>query len=234
MKKITAIALVLTVLFTVQACKSQTSKIPEGITKGQIDSVSIAIGSYFADMIKGSNLEEIDYSVVYKAMKKVRDGKEPEFPPQMVGEIINGYLQKKNNIESEKNLKEGEEFLAKNKTKEGVIELPSGLQYKIIEEGTGIQPEIDDTVTFHYTGTFIDGTQFDSSFERGEPLSMPLTPGYLIPGWIEGLQLLKVGTKAMLYIPSDIGYGAGYAQIPANSTLIFELELLEVKKPENN
>ena len=230
MKKITIITLCLTALFAVQACKSQTSNVPEGITKGQIDSVAMAIGVYFADMIKQSNLDEVNYAVVYQTMKKVRDGQDVGINSMQVGEIINSYMNKKMMLTSEQNLKKGEEFLAKNKTKEGVVELPSGLQYKIIEEGTGIQPTSVDTVTVHYTGTLIDGTKFDSSLDNGEPATFPLNG--VIQGWIEGFQCLKEGTKAILYIPSNLAYGAQQrsAEITPNSTLIFEVELIKVSK----
>ena len=132
----------------------------------------------------------------------------------------------------EKNRKEGADFLAKNKTKEGVIELESGLQYKILEEGVGIMPQATDTVTVHYVGTLIDGTQFDSSIERGEPSTFALDG--VIPGWTEGFQLFKEGTKAILYIPEELAYGAQHrsAEITPYSTLIFEVELIKVVKAE--
>ena len=233
MKKITIIALCLTALFAVQACKTQTSKVPDGITKGQVDSVSTAIGVYFADMIKQSNLDEVNYAVIYQTMKKVRDGKDVGITPMQVGEIINSYMTKKMMSANEQSLKKGAEFLAKNKTKAGVVELPSGLQYKIIEEGTGIYPQAVDTVTVHYTGTLIDGTKFDSSFDRGEPYTTPLNG--VIQGWIEGFQHFKEGTKAFLYIPSDLGYGERQmsAELVPNSTLIFEVELIKVTKAQN-
>ncbi|MCL2727203.1 MAG: FKBP-type peptidyl-prolyl cis-trans isomerase [Bacteroidales bacterium] len=233
MKKITLIALAFAALFTVQACKSQTTKAPEGISKGQIDSVSMAIGVYFAEMIKGSNLDEVNYSVIFNTMKKIRDGKEVSINSMQGGDIINSYMMKKQTLIADQNLKKGEEFLAKNKTKDGVIELPSGLQYKILEEGTGEQPTSPtDIVTVHYKGTLINGTQFDSSYDRDEPATFPLNG--VIAGWTEGFQYLKEGTKAILYIPSDLAYGPQQrsAEITPNSTLIFEVELISVTKAE--
>jgi len=234
MKKIALITLAFAALFSVQACKSQTTKVPEGISKGQIDSVSMAVAVYFADMIKGSDLEEVNYSVIFSTMKKIRDGKEVGISSMQVGEIVQNYMMKKQALVSEVNLRKGGEFLTKNKTKEGVVELPSGLQYKIIEEGTGIQPDVNDFVTVHYKGTLIDGTQFDSSYEREEPLTMSLVPGNLIQGWVEGFQYLKEGGKAFLYIPSDLAYGPQHrsAEITPHSTLIFEVELISVTKAE--
>lgn len=232
MKKITVIALCFAAFFAFQACKGQSAKL-EGVSKGQIDSVSTAIGIYFAEMLKGSNLKEVNYDIIFKTMKKIRDGKEPDFESMQVGEIINNYLMKKSTLESEQNLKKGAEFLAKNKTQKGVVELESGLQYKIIEEGTGVQPTAEDIVVVNYKGTLVDGTEFDSSENHGGPVTFPLNG--VIQGWTEGFQLLKEGGKAILYIPSDIGYGVnGYPpQIPGNAVLIFEVELIEVKKAEN-
>jgi FKBP-type peptidyl-prolyl cis-trans isomerase FklB len=129
----------------------------------------------------------------------------------------------------EKNMKAGEAFLAENKKKEGVITLPSGLQYKVIKEGAGKTPKADDTVVTHYRGTLIDGTEFDSSYKRGEPATFPVKG--VIPGWTEALQLMKEGSKWELFIPASLAYGdhgAGNA-IGPNATLIFEIELISVK-----
>jgi FKBP-type peptidyl-prolyl cis-trans isomerase len=122
----------------------------------------------------------------------------------------------------------GQTFLARNAQEPGVMTTASGLQYKVITEGSGAQPTATDTVTVHYRGTLIDGTEFDSSYSRGEPISFPLNG--VIPGWTEGLQLMTVGSKYILYIPSELGYGAqgAGAAIPPNSTLIFEVELLGI------
>ena len=129
----------------------------------------------------------------------------------------------------EANKKEGEAFLATNKTKEGVKTTASGLQYKVIKEGTGATPKSTDTVSAHYRGTLINGKEFDSSYKRNEPLKFPVTR--VIPGWTEAIQLMKVGSKYQLFVPSDLAYrenGAG-PEIGPNTTLIFEVELLGIE-----
>ncbi len=127
------------------------------------------------------------------------------------------------------NLKIGQDFLATNKNKAGVIELPSGLQYEILTEGTGPKPTAQQEVTCHYHGTMIDGSVFDSSVQRGQPTSFPLNR--VISGWTEGLQLMPTGSKWRFFIPAHLGYGDRQisAQIGANSTLIFEVELISFK-----
>jgi FKBP-type peptidyl-prolyl cis-trans isomerase FklB len=130
------------------------------------------------------------------------------------------------------NRKEGEAFLASNKTKQGVVTLPSGLQYKILKEGTGPKPTASDTVTCNYRGTLINGKEFDSSYKRGQPTSFPV--GGVIKGWTEALQLMPVGSKWELFIPPDLAYGdrgAG-ADIGPAETLIFEVELLSIGEPK--
>ena len=126
-------------------------------------------------------------------------------------------------------MKEGEAFLADNKTKDGVVALPSGLQYKILTQGTGPTPAASDTVNCNYRGTLINGTEFDSSYKRNQPASFPV--GQVIKGWTEALQLMPVGSKWQLFIPPDLAYGPRGAGgvIGPNATLIFEVELLSIK-----
>jgi FKBP-type peptidyl-prolyl cis-trans isomerase len=129
---------------------------------------------------------------------------------------------------AEKNLREGREFLARNKEQEGVVALESGLQYRVITEGSGPRPQLSDTVSAHYRGRLIDGTEFDSSYSRGKPATFPVKD--VIPGWTEALQLMKAGSKWELFIPPELAYGAReMGRIGPNSTLIFEVELLEIK-----
>ncbi len=135
-------------------------------------------------------------------------------------------------IEAEANKKEGDEFLAANKAKEGVVTLPSGLQYKIVSAGTGPKPTAKDTVVCNYRGTLINGKEFDSSYKRGQPATFPVSG--VIKGWTEALQLMPVGSKWQLFVPADLAYGErGPApEIGPNATLIFEVELLSIKKDE--
>jgi FKBP-type peptidyl-prolyl cis-trans isomerase FklB len=129
----------------------------------------------------------------------------------------------------EKNQQAGAAFLTENGKKEGIVTLPSGLQYKILSEGTGKSPAKEDTVTVNYRGTLIDGTEFDSSYKRGEPATFPV--GGVIPGWTEALQLMKEGAKWQLFIPADLAYGERGAGpvIEPNSTLLFEVELISIQ-----
>jgi len=140
-------------------------------------------------------------------------------------------LQAKAAAEGEANKKEGDAFLAANKTKEGVVTLPSGLQYKILKEGSGPKPTATDSVVCNYKGTLINGTEFDSSYKRGEPATFPVTG--VIKGWTEALQLMPVGSKWQLFVPADLGYGprgTPGGPIGPNATLIFEVELMSIKE----
>ena len=133
-------------------------------------------------------------------------------------------------VQGEANKKEGDAFLAENKTKEGVVTLPSGLQYKILKEGTGPKPTATDTVVCNYKGTLLDNTEFDSSYKRGQPATFPVSG--VIKGWTEALQLMPVGSKWQLFIPSDLAYGARGGPgggIGPNATLVFEVELMSIQ-----
>ena len=144
-----------------------------------------------------------------------------------ISQKVNDVKQKKDSAEAEKNLAEGNAFLAENKDKEGVITTPTGLQYKVIQEGTGPSPVATDKVLVHYHGTLINGDVFDSSVERGKPIDFSLQG--VIPGWTEGIPTMKVGGKTTFYIPPNIAYGPKpRPSIPGNSVLIFEVELLDI------
>jgi len=147
-----------------------------------------------------------------------------------LNDYINGFFMRAQEVAAEKAKAEGEAFLAGNKTKSGVITTESGLQYKVITEGTGAKPSASDVVTVHYTGTLLDGTKFDSSVDRGEPAQFSV--GGVIPGWTEGLQLMPVGSKYTLWIPAELAYGMQPPSptIPQNAMLVFEVELLEIVK----
>lgn len=194
------------------------------------DSLAYALGVSVAENFAKSNITEVDWDLVMKGAKDA-DAKVAKMDAKKADEYIRGLLMKK---QEEKNLevkKSNEEFLEKNKTEPNVVTTESGLQYKITQQGTGISPDANDKVTVHYHGTLPDGTVFDSSIEKGQPLTRGLNG--VIPGWTEAFQLLKEGAKATLYIPQGLGYGAQQkGKIPPYSTLIFEVELIKVEKVE--
>jgi FKBP-type peptidyl-prolyl cis-trans isomerase len=195
-----------------------------------LDSLSFAIGVFEAystlEHIQGSQLDDIDNDYLLAGFKSalLDEDSVKTYTRQWASETINQYFMKKMKEQAEKDKKEGDAFLEKNGKNDSVTVLPSGLQYKVISEGRGISPELSDTVNFMYTGTLIDGTVFDASKDR--PVKMPLTQ--LIPGWKEGLPLMKEGAKYMFYIPSDLAYGNS-GQF-AGKTLIFNVELISVHK----
>jgi FKBP-type peptidyl-prolyl cis-trans isomerase len=188
-----------------------------------------AIGANIGRGMKTQGLD-IDIDALVRGFKDAQAGT-PGFTDQELQEIMMNFqkeAQGKAMERGEKAKKEGEDFLAANKSKEGVKTTASGLQYKVLKDGKGPKPKATDTVSTHYRGTLIDGTEFDSSYKRGEPASFEV--GQLIPGWTEALTNMTVGSKWQLYVPSNLAYGAGgQGPIPPNSTLIFEMELLGIK-----
>jgi len=179
---------------------------------------------------------DVDADMFAKGLKDAVAGGKLQMTEQQVQDTLKAFQQEmaakqaeKTKQLAEKNKKEGEAFLAENKNKEGVKTLPSGLQYKMITEGTGKSPKATDTVTVNYRGTFVDGTEFDNSYKRGQPATFQVNG--VITGWTEALQLLKEGAKCQLFIPSHLAYGEKGAGgiIGPNATLIFEVELLSVK-----
>lgn len=200
------------------------------------DRASYTIGQNLAAQIKFEDRFELDFDIVIKSFTDALKNKKPAMTEREQQDALLEMQKKlredalmKAKIDGEKNLKEGQEFLAKNKKREGVITTESGLQYEILKKGkAGKKPTEDDTVKTHYHGTLIDGTVFDSSEERGEPISFPVKG--VIAGWTEALQLMNVGDRFKLYVPSDLAYkdrGAG-AKIGPNTALIFEVELLGI------
>jgi FKBP-type peptidyl-prolyl cis-trans isomerase FklB len=163
-----------------------------------------------------------------KAVKDVLEGGETEISHQEAREIVNAYFTELEAKMSAANIEQGQLFLQENQKKAGVTTLASGLQYEVLTEGTGKKAQATDRVKCHYEGTLIDGTLFDSSVKRGEPAVFGVNQ--VIPGWVEALQLMPEGSKWRLYIPSELGYGAHGAgeMIPPHSTLVFEVELIEV------
>ena len=201
--------------------------------KNELDSVSYSLGSVIGQSMKSAGITQLNETLFLQAMKDALSGKEALFNQQQVNSIMQNYMMKAQQAKAQKNLEEGKKFLAENSKKEGVVTLHSGLQYKILKEGEGQSPTINDQVTCHYRGTFIDGKVFDSSYDRGEPAQFPVNG--VIKGWTEALQLMKPGSKWMLYIPAELGYGDQYVPgIEPNSVLIFEVELLSVEKGDNS
>jgi FKBP-type peptidyl-prolyl cis-trans isomerase FklB len=205
--------------------------------KDQKDKVSYSIGLDVGVTFKKQNLD-INPDVFMAGLRDALSGKQPQMTEDQVRETMTAFQKEmmeketaKNKEAGGKNAAEGEKFLAENKTKEGVKTTASGLQYKVIKEGNGPTPKATDTVVTHYRGTLINGTEFDSSYKRNEPATFPVSG--VIKGWTEALQLMKVGSKYQLFIPANLAYGERGAgqDIGPNATLIFEVELLEIKAP---
>ena len=191
------------------------------------------------DVARGLNQvkDEIDVAIVVQALQASLKGEKTTLTDQEQMAVRQEFMEKlrakqaaKSKEEAEKNQKEGDEFLAKNKTRKGVKVTESGLQYEVIKEGSGTKPVKTDTVKVDYTGTKIDGTKFDSSVDRGQPATFPLSN--VIPGWTEGLQLMTPGSNYKFYIPAKLAYGEhGPPTIGPNATLIFDVKLISVEKP---
>lgn len=193
--------------------------------KSQKDKVSYIIGMDIGTNLKKQSID-IDSNILAKGVKDALSGGKPLLTEQEIQETMIAFQKEV----MEKQKKRGEAFLAENKNKEGVKTLPSGLQYKVIKAGTGKTPKLNNTVTTHYRGTLIDGTEFDSSYKRGQPVSFPVSG--VIPGWTEALQLMQEGAKWQLFIPPNLGYGERGAGgvIGPNATLIFEMELISIQE----
>jgi FKBP-type peptidyl-prolyl cis-trans isomerase FklB len=204
--------------------------------KTQKEKLSYAIGFDVGNSLKKNELD-VDPDIIGKAVKDVLSGGKPLMDEQevrttlvTVQKELQAKQQERAKAQGEKNKKEGEAFLAKNKSAEGVKALPSGLQYKVLSEGKGKSPKASDTVSVHYRGTLIDGTEFDSSYKRGQPATFSVNG--VIKGWTEALQLMKEGSKWQLFIPANLAYGENGTQggpIGPNAVLIFEVELISVK-----
>jgi len=198
------------------------------------DSLSYAIGLSVANFYKQQNITNINTALVTKAINDVNRKNKLLLDEQQANTCIVNYMQKAKAEKSSGNKKIGEEFLAANKNKPGVISLASGLQYSVVKEGTGPKPGLTDKVKVHYHGTLIDGRVFDSSIDKGQPIELSVNG--VIPGWTEALQLMPVGSKWKLFIPSNLAYGDQQAGplIGPGSTLIFDVELLDIVKPDSS
>ncbi|MDB5255363.1 MAG: fklB [Chitinophagaceae bacterium] len=192
------------------------------------EQVSYSLGVNIASNIKQQGFDDISIEVFTAAIQDVFADKALKIDLSTGGQILNEYFQKIQDRKFSKNVEEGKAFLKANSTKEGVVTLPSGLQYKILKEGNGPKPSASDQVTTHYHGTLINGTVFDSSVQRGQPATFPVNG--VIQGWVEALQLMPTGSKWQLYVPSDLAYGTRGASddIGPNTTLIFDVELISI------
>lgn len=221
-------------LFLVTACNKE-KKFDKTSLVNDEDKLSYAIGNDIGKGFKKQDIK-INFDAVREGIKNVTNGEEVLMTDEEIKKVFEAnqkkMMEKQMNAAKsagEKNQKEGKEFLEKKKKETGVKETKSGLLYKVIKEGNGKQPKLENKVTVHYKGTLIDGKEFDSSYKRKQPATFPLNG--VIKGWQEGVQLMKEGSKFEFYVPSDLAYGpkgAG-ADIGPDSTLIFEVELLKVE-----
>lgn len=194
----------------------------------KMDKISYALGLGIGHQLKNMGIENFSVEDFAQSIKDVMEDKATAMTSQEAQALLNTYFQEKQKAESQKAISEGKAFLEENAKKEGVVTTKSGLQYEILTEGTGKQPKAIDTVRCHYEGSLINGSVFDSSYKRGEPAEFGLSQ--VIPGWTEGVQLMKEGAKYRFYIPYLLGYGENGAgsSIPPYSTLIFDVELIKV------
>lgn len=198
------------------------------------------IGTTLGNTLKNQAVE-VDWNLVYQGLKDSTSGAKTRLTEEEEKAVLTEVQNEVRKQQAEKaqqastaNKTEGEAFLAANKTKDGVVTLPSGLQYKILTAGTGLKPTASDSVACNYRGTLIDGKEFDSSYKRGQPATFPVSG--VIKGWTEALQLMPVGSKWQLFVPSNLAYGergAG-AEIGPNATLIFEVELLSIQEKKKD
>jgi len=206
---------------------------PVNILKTNIDSVSYVLGEIAAFNLVQQGLGDIkiNNNVFLRAVTDILNKKKTLLDDVTANACLSNYMSKAQEEKSKPTIEAGQKFLAQNKLKAGVKTTSSGLQYEIITEGTGIKPTALDTFVCHYRGTLLDGTEFDASYNRNQPLTMGVSQ--VIRGWTEGLQLMPVGSKYKFYIPYEIGYGTiEQGQIPGGAMLIFDVELLEVKKKQ--
>jgi len=196
--------------------------------KNQLEEFSYSLGLTISSNLIQSGVKQIDSLQLLAGIKDSYAGNKPRITMDEANQVLQKFMLANNEDEANKNLEEGLQYLLNNIKNEGVVETESGLQYKILKEGYGESPTINDHVKCHYHGILLDGTVFDSSVEREQPAIFPVNA--VIQGWVEALQLMKVGAKWRLFIPSDMAYGKEGAGglIGPNATLIFDVELLEI------
>lgn len=200
--------------------------------KTGLDSFSYAIATRIALNLEANHIDTLNYNSFIDGLKDVFKKNKLKFDDNVITNTINTRIQQQSSKKASKEKQEGIKFLEANKKRQGVITTKSGLQYEVITMGTGVKPSIHDTVVCNYAGTLINGFEFDNSYKRGEPIKF-LVSG-VIKGWTEALQLMPKGSKWKLFIPSDLGYGDNGAgqDIPGGATLIFEVELVDVRSKQ--
>lgn len=198
------------------------------VVETEVDRASYSIGVLMGTSLKSQGGDSLNVLVIKTAIEDVLLGKDLKVKREECSGIAQNYMTKTMELRNTKRIEEGKAFLAANATKTGVKTTASGLQYQVAKEGTGRKPGPTDRVTVHYTGRLTDGTMFDSSVERGQPATFGVNQ--VIGGWTEALQLMTEGSKWILYIPSELGYGARGAggDIPPHAVLVFEVELIKV------
>ena len=234
MKKIIASS---TLVFAVSLIYAQTGAVkkpavktttPSTQLKTLEDSANYAMGLSIANFYRQQGVTKINSTLVTKAINDAMSGKPTLLNDAQTSNVLMTYLNKQQMVKSKPNIDACNNFLAVNKTKQGVVTTASGLQYEVLSQGAGPKPTLKDTVVCNYKGEFLDGKEFDNSYKRGEPAEFPLTN--VIRGWTEVLQLMPVGSKYKVYVPYQLGYGpSDYNGIPGGSLLVFEIELLNVK-----
>lgn len=241
MKKVFLLPSILLMTVAVQAQKKTTKKVTSSKTtstkttggaglKTANDSISYAFGISLGQYMKSQNIDNINYAMLNKAIESSIKGTPTLMDANQANHVMGRLAESKTKAAAAGEIAKGRAFLEQNKNKPGIIQTASGLQYEIITKGTGEVPKKTDTVIAHYAGSLLSGKEFDNSYKRGEPLTIPVSG--VIPGWTEALQLMPVGSKWKLYIPSSLGYGDyGAGQdIPGGATLVFEVELVGIKK----
>jgi FKBP-type peptidyl-prolyl cis-trans isomerase FklB len=236
MKKVTISILALATVLNLNAQKIAATKsnavlAPKPIFKNDVDSFSYAVGMSIAESLKQSGADKINTQLLSKAMNEVLGNNKTQFTKEQANNVLQeklqGFMKKKAAVQ----IQEGKNFLALNKKKAGIVELPSGMQYQVLKAGeaNGVKPLAVDTVVVNYIGTLTNGTEFDNSFKRGAPATFALNG--VIKGWTDILQLMPKGSTWKVFIPSDMAYGANPPShtIPPNAVLVFEISLLDVK-----
>ena len=236
--KTTVLILILPLVGLSAAC-AQDSAADEGTLDTAQEKASYAVGLSMGQNMRQQGAD-FDLELLFEGLRAGYEGTDARMTDDEAQQALQAFQQEmmaqqqqKHQEQMTANKAAADAFFAENRAKEGVRETESGLQYEVLEEGTGDSPSADDTVTVHYRGTLLDGTQFDASYDRGEPATFPL--GRVIPAWTEGLQLMKEGGKYKLYVPANLGYGERGAppKIGPNAGLIFEIELIDVVDTES-